>query len=278
MTGPGVRGRRPVPPSRRGRPPARRRSDGQPDPAPPAHQPAYRVHQRDNIGAGQITFPRLAAGSGRAARRPGHPPGRASAGPRCPPLECASRAGGGSSPAGRGPVRPAAFICLVLRASMGANGGASWRGASAGTVRRNMTDTPPSGVGGAGDQDRNRSRDRPLSHGSPPGSQPGGYGQAPPGAGVPPGTGYGQPGYGQRGQRSRPAGYGQAPGPAYGQPGYGRPEAATVLRPAGGHRPRRPPSLASSRCGRSRSARSSMARSHPSGATRRPPSASPPWC
>ena len=51
-----------------------------------------------------------------------------------------------------------------------------------------------------------RSRGRPAASAMvPPGSQPGGYGQAPAGQlGVPPGTGYGQPGYDQ---------------PGYGQPG-----------------------------------------------------------
>src|SRR5206468_9758690 len=100
---------------------------------------------------------------------------------------------------------------------MGANGGASWRGARARTVRRNMTDTPPSGAGGAED----REQGPPPQPWFPPGSQPGGYGQAPPGAGIPPGTGYGQPGYGQPGYGQ--PGYSQEPGSAYGQPGHGRP-------------------------------------------------------
>jgi hypothetical protein len=103
-----------------------------------------------------------------------------------------------------------------------------------------MTDTPPSGAGGAGDHEQGP----PPQPWFPPGSQPGGYGQVPPGAGVPPGTGHGpagggQPGYGQAGG-SQPgygpgygqagygpgygqAGYGQAPGDAYGQPGHGQP-------------------------------------------------------
>jgi len=58
-----------------------------------------------------------------------------------------------------------------------------------------MTDTPPSGAGEAGDQEQGP----PPPPWFPPGSQPGGYGQAPPGAGVPPGTGDGQPGYDQPG-------------------------------------------------------------------------------
>src|SRR5262245_30705084 len=91
---------------------------------------------------------------------------------------------------------------------MGANGGASWRGASARTVRRNMTDTPPSGAGEAGDQEQGP----PPQPWFPPGSQPGGYGQAPPGAGVPPGTGYGQPGHGQPGYGQPGHGYGAPPG------------------------------------------------------------------
>src|SRR5262245_34462557 len=115
---------------------------------------------------------------------------------------------------------------------MGANGGASWRGASARTVRRNMTDTPPSGAGEAGGQEQGP----PPPPWFPPGSQPGGYGQPPPGAGVPPGTGYGQPGYGQPGY-GQPGygqpGYGQAPGSAYGQPGYGQPGAGYGAPPGG---------------------------------------------
>jgi hypothetical protein len=98
-----------------------------------------------------------------------------------------------------------------------------------------MTDTPPSGAGEAGDQEQGP----PAQPWFPPGSQPGGYGQAPPGAGVPPGSGHGQPGYSQPGYGPPgygppgagqpgygppgygPPGYGQAPGSAYGQPGYG---------------------------------------------------------
>jgi hypothetical protein len=103
-----------------------------------------------------------------------------------------------------------------------------------------MTDTPPSGAGEAGDQEQGP----PAQPWFPPGSQPGGYGQAPPGAGVPPGSGHGQPGYSQPGYSQPgygppgygppgagqpgygppgygPPGYGQAPGSAYGQPGYG---------------------------------------------------------
>ena len=88
-----------------------------------------------------------------------------------------------------------------------------------------MTDTPPSGAGEPGDQEQGP----PAQPWFPPGSQPGGYGQAPPGAGVPPGSGYGppgagQPGYGPPGYGPPGAGqpgYGQAPGSAYGQPGYG---------------------------------------------------------
>jgi len=85
-----------------------------------------------------------------------------------------------------------------------------------------MTDTPPSGVGGAGEQEQGP----PPQPWFPPGSQPGGYGQAPPGAGVPPGADYGQPGYGQ-------PGYGQAPGSAYGQRGYGQPGAGYGAPPGG---------------------------------------------
>jgi hypothetical protein len=108
-----------------------------------------------------------------------------------------------------------------------------------------MTDTPPSGAGEAGDQEQGP----PAQPWFPPGSQPGGYGQAPPGAGVPPGSGHGQPGYSQPGYGPPgygppgagqpgygppgygppgygppgygPPGYGQAPGSAFGQPGYG---------------------------------------------------------
>ena len=105
-----------------------------------------------------------------------------------------------------------------------------------------MTDSPPSGAGEAGDQEQGP----PPQPWFPPGSQPGGYGQAPPGAGVPPGTGYGQPGYGQPGYGQPgygqpgagqpgygPPGYGQAPGSAYGQPGYGRPGAGYGPPPGG---------------------------------------------
>jgi hypothetical protein len=70
-----------------------------------------------------------------------------------------------------------------------------------------MTDTPPSGVGGARDQDRGQPGEPAPQPWFPPGSQAGGYGQAPQGAGVPPGTGYGQLGYGQP-----RAGYGAPPG------------------------------------------------------------------
>jgi hypothetical protein len=75
-----------------------------------------------------------------------------------------------------------------------------------------MTDTPPSGVGGAGDQDRGQPGEQAPQPWFPPGSQAGGYGQTPPGAGVPPGTGYGQPGYGQPGYGQPGAGYGAPPG------------------------------------------------------------------
>ena len=113
-----------------------------------------------------------------------------------------------------------------------------------------MTDTPPSGAGEAGDQEQGP----PPPPWFPPGSQPGGYGQAPPGAGVPPGTGYGQPGYGQPGYGQpgygqpgygQPgygqapgsgygqSGYGQAPGSAYGQSGYGQPGAGYGAPPGG---------------------------------------------
>jgi hypothetical protein len=63
-----------------------------------------------------------------------------------------------------------------------------------------MTDTPPWGAGGAGDQDQGQGE--PRQPWFPPGSQPGGYSQAPAG------PGYGQPGYSQ---------------PGYVQPGYGAP-------------------------------------------------------
>ena len=79
-----------------------------------------------------------------------------------------------------------------------------------------MTDTPPPGAGEAGDQEQGP----PPQPWFPPGSQPGGYGQAPPGAGVPPGTGYGHPGYGQPGYGEQ--GYGQTPGSGYSQQGYGQ--------------------------------------------------------
>jgi hypothetical protein len=100
-----------------------------------------------------------------------------------------------------------------------------------------MTDTPPSGAGEAGDQEQGP----PPQPWFPPGSQPGGYGQAPPGAGVPPGTGYGQPGYGPPGTGQpgygQPGygqpGYGEAPGSAYGQPGYGPPGAGYGAPPGG---------------------------------------------
>ena len=75
-----------------------------------------------------------------------------------------------------------------------------------------MTDTPPSGVGGAGDQGRGQPGEPAPQPWFPPGSQAGGCGQAPPGAGVPPGTGSGQPGYGQRGYGQARAGYGAPPG------------------------------------------------------------------
>jgi len=78
-----------------------------------------------------------------------------------------------------------------------------------------MADTPPSGAGGAGDQEPGP----PPQPWFPPGSQPG-YGQ----------PGYGQPGYGQ-------PGYGQPPGSAYGQPGYGQPGAG-YAGPPGGWAPR----------------------------------------
>src|SRR5262244_3395884 len=78
------------------------------------------------------------------------------------------------------------------------------------TVRRNMTDTPPGGAGEAGDQDQGHAGEHgePRRLWFPPGSEPGGYGPAPPaGDGAPPGSGYGQAGYG-------PAGPGQ-PGTGY---------------------------------------------------------------
>ena len=104
-----------------------------------------------------------------------------------------------------------------------------------------MTDTPPSGAGGAGDQEQEPAP-QPWF---PPGSQPGGYGQAPPGAGVPPGSGHGQPGYGPPGSGQpgygppgyAPPGYGQ---PGYGQPGHGQPGYAygqPGYRPPGGWAP-----------------------------------------
>jgi hypothetical protein len=95
-----------------------------------------------------------------------------------------------------------------------------------------MTDTPPSGAGGAGD----REQGPPPQPWFPPGSQPGGYGQAPPGAGIPPGTGYSQPGYGQPGYGqpgSGQPGYGQEPGSPYGQPGHGQPGAGYGTPPGG---------------------------------------------
>jgi hypothetical protein len=105
-----------------------------------------------------------------------------------------------------------------------------------------MTDTPPSGAGEAGDQEQGP----PPPPWFPPGSQPGGYGQTPPGADVSPGTGYGQPGYDQPGYGQtgygqpgysppgyNPPGYGQAPGSAYGQPGYGQTGAGYGAPPGG---------------------------------------------
>ena len=53
-----------------------------------------------------------------------------------------------------------------------------------------MTDTPPWGAGGAGDQDQGQDQEgQPRQPWFPPGSLPGGYGQTPPGTGygVPPG-------------------------------------------------------------------------------------------
>jgi hypothetical protein len=87
-----------------------------------------------------------------------------------------------------------------------------------------MTDTPPWGAGGAGDDDQGQGE--PRQPWFPPGSQPGGYGQAPPGTGygAPPGTGYGQPGYGQQ----PGAGYGP---PGYGQPGYSSPPGGWAAPP-----------------------------------------------
>jgi hypothetical protein len=60
-----------------------------------------------------------------------------------------------------------------------------------------MTDTPPSGAGGAGDQDREQHGGPPPQPWFPPGSRADGYGQ----------PGYGRPGYGQP-----RAGYGAPPG------------------------------------------------------------------
>ena len=87
-----------------------------------------------------------------------------------------------------------------------------------------MTDTPSSGAGEAGDQEQGP----PPQPWFPPGSQPGGYGQAPPGVGVPPGGGYGQPGAGQPGYG--PPGYGP---PGAGQPGYGQTGASYGAPPGG---------------------------------------------
>jgi hypothetical protein len=102
-----------------------------------------------------------------------------------------------------------------------------------------MTDTSPSGAGGAGDQDQGQDQgDQPRQPWFPPDSPAGGYGQAPPGAGygAPPGTGYGPPGYGQPGPGQ--PGYSQ-PGtgqPGTGQPGYG-PPGTGYGTPAGGWAP-----------------------------------------
>ncbi len=84
-----------------------------------------------------------------------------------------------------------------------------------------MTDTPPWGAGGAGEDDQGQGE--PRQPWFPPGSQPGGYGEAPPGTGygAPPGPGYGQPGYGQ------------PPGTGYGEPGYGQPGAGYGAPPGG---------------------------------------------
>jgi hypothetical protein len=104
-----------------------------------------------------------------------------------------------------------------------------------------MTDTPSSGAGEAGDQDQGQGE--PPQPWFPPGSQPGEFGQAPPGTGYgPPGTGYGQAGPGQTGYGQAP-GYGQAgPGqaPGYGQagpgqaPGYGQAGPGTGYGPPPG--------------------------------------------
>src|SRR4249920_1813951 len=79
-----------------------------------------------------------------------------------------------------------------------------------------MTETPPGGAGGAGDQDQGQAEGQgePRQLWFPPGSQPGEYGQAPQGAGygAPPGTGYGQPGYGQAGPGRPGADYAAPPG------------------------------------------------------------------
>jgi hypothetical protein len=93
-----------------------------------------------------------------------------------------------------------------------------------------MTDTPPSGAGEAGDQDRGQDQGgQPRQPWFPPDSQAGGYSPAPPGAGygAPPGTGYGQPGYG-------PPEYGQ---PGYSQPGYSQPPGSGYSAPGGGWAP-----------------------------------------
>ena len=181
-------------------------------------------------------FLRPVAASGRAARRPARPAGQASAAPMCPPPECASPPRRGSTPAGPG----RGCVCLALHASMGASGGASWCWPSARTVRRNMTDTPSSGAGEAGDQASGDKGESPAQPWFPPGSQPGELGQAPPGTGYgPPGTGYGQAGPGRyrlrASTRHGQAGPGQAPG--YGQagpgqaPGYGRPDREPAMAP-----------------------------------------------
>src|SRR5437773_1642189 len=108
---------------------------------------------------------------------------------------------GGSSRAGPGWFAGLPSSAWPLVRVWAPAGGASWYGSSARTVRRIMTDTPPWGAGGAGDQEQDQGQGKgqrqdqgqPQQPWFPPGSQPGEYGQPPPGTGYgpPPGSGYG---------------------------------------------------------------------------------------
>ena len=138
-------------------------------------------------GTGQVRLLGGQPGSGRATRQLDRPPGRASAGPMTAP---------------RGPVRRPAFICLVLRASMGANkhpgtesarqdGKEQHDGHLAVGRGRSWRPGPGDRTRGASPASREFPRTARLRVQARPG---------PAGAeAAPPGTGYGQPGYGQPG-------------------------------------------------------------------------------